>query len=235
MSLSRKTPLKPSTKPMARSAFKPKPATEKKAAPAPQEPKGRKPPKQRKCAWIECRQPFMPGNSMQVVCGPECAQKHGAAVTAKQRAKQQRQERAQDKIRLEGMKTYPQLVREAQKAFNEVVRLRDRLAGYPCISSGRPLDWSGNAVDCGHYRSTGSAPHLRFNFDNAHAQSKHDNQYKSGNAVDYRLGLIARIGLDRVEALEADNMPRKWTHDELRAMKADFQAMARQLKKELQL
>ncbi len=151
-------------------------------------------------------------------------------VKAKQRAKAQRQERAADKVKREGMKTYPQLIREAQRAFNEAVRWRDRLAGHACISSGRALDWSGNGTDCGHYRSVGSAPHLRFNEDNAHAQSKHDNQYKSGNAVDYRIGLIARIGLARVEALESDNTPRKWTHDELRTMKAEFQRMVRELK-----
>src|ERR1700741_2138300 len=164
----RKTPLKPSAKPMIRSAFKPS------------LPKPEKGPRKRKCAI--CKQPFEPRSMTHKACGPDCAESLAIKVAAAQKTKQQRQERAQDKIRLEGMKTYPQLVREAQKAFNEAVRLRDRLAGYSCISSGRPLDWSGNAVDCGHYRSTGSAPHLRFNFENAHAQSKHDNQYKSGNA-----------------------------------------------------
>ena len=191
-------------------------------------PKG---PKLKKCKI--CREPFMPRNMGHVACKPECAQIHGATVAAKKKAKAQRQERAQDKVKREGMKTYPQLIRETQAAFNLVVRLRDQLAGYACVSSGRPLDWNGNAVDAGHYRSTGSAPHLRFNFDNCHAQSKHDNQYKAGNAVDYRIGLISRIGLARVEALEADNTPRKWTHDELRAMKAEFQAIARNLKKEI--
>lgn len=192
-------------------------------------PKG---PKLKKCKI--CREPFMPRNMGHVACKPDCAQIHGATVAAKQKAKAQRQERAQDKVKREGMKTYPQLIRETQSAFNSAVRLRDQLAGYPCISSGRPLDWNGNAVDAGHWRSTGSAPHLRFNFDNCHAQSKHDNQYKAGNAVDYRIGLIVRIGIARVEALEADNAPRKWTHDELRAMKAEFQAMARKLKNEVQ-
>lgn len=190
-------------------------------------PKG---PKLKKCKI--CREPFMPRNMGHVACKPDCAAIHGATVVAKQKAKAQRQERAQDKVKREGMKTYPQLIREAQAAFNLVVRLRDQIVGHACISSGKPLDWSGNATDCGHFRSTGSAPHLRFNFDNAHAQSKMENRFLSGNAVDYRIGLIARIGLGRVEALEADNTPRKWTHDELRAMKAEFQAMARQLKKD---
>jgi hypothetical protein len=130
------------------------------------------------------------------------------------------------------MKTYPQLIKDVQRVFNQAVRLRDQLAGYACISSGRPLDWSGNAVDSGHYRSTGSAPHLRFNFDNAHAQSKHDNQYKAGNAVDYCIGLIARIGLERVEALESDNTPRKWSRDELQTMKEEFKLIVAKFKKE---
>jgi hypothetical protein len=136
-----------------------------------------------------------------------------------------------DRAKRESFKTYPQLVAETQKAFNAYIRLRDQLAGHACISSGRPLDWAGNAVDAGHYRSTGSAPHLRFNEDNCHAQSKHDNQYKSGNAVDYRLGLIERIGLQRVEALESDNTVAKWTKEELRAMKAHYQRLVRELKR----
>lgn len=188
-------------------------------------------PRKRKCKV--CRSLFEQRNMMHVACGPECAAVHGVAVAAKQKAKEQRQERAKDKAKREGMKTYPQLIKDVQRVFNQAVRLRDQLAGYPCISSGRPLDWSGNAVDSGHYRSTGSAPHLRFNFDNAHAQSKHDNQYKAGNAVDYRIGLIARIGLERVEALESDNTPRKWSRDELHAMKEDFQRRVRELKRSM--
>jgi hypothetical protein len=115
-------------------------------------------------------------------------------------------------------------------AFNQFIRLRDQIAGHACISSGRALDWSGNAVDAGHFRSVGSAPHLRFNEDNCHAQSKHDNQYKSGNAIDYRLGLIARIGLERVEALESDQTARRYTIDDLKRIKAEYGAKLRELK-----
>jgi len=197
------------------------------------EPKPAKGPKPKKCAVKTCRTPFVPGRPFIRWCSDDCGAALAVEKLAKQKAKEQRQERAQDKTKREGMKTYPQLIREAQKAFNQVVRLRDQIAGWPCISSGKPLDWSGNATDCGHYRSVGSAPHLRFNFDNAHAQAKHDNRFLSGNAVDYRIGLIARIGLERVEALEANNTPRKWTHDELRAMKTDLQRRVRELKEQL--
>ena len=129
-------------------------------------------------------------------------------------------ERRADKAKRERLKTRSDWIKDAQREFNGYIRARDKAAGHPCISSGRPLDWSGNAVDAGHFRSVGAAPHLRFDERNCHAQSKHDNQYKSGNAVDYRIGLIGRIGLEAVEALEADNRIHKWQRDELMAIKA---------------
>jgi hypothetical protein len=159
----------------------------------------------------------------QRVCSPACAAVHGIQETAKQSRKYTRE-------RLAALKTRSDWLRETQAVFNQFVRLRDQLAGHACISSGRPLDWSGNAVDAGHFRSVGSAPHLRFNEDNCHAQSKHDNQYKSGNAVDYRIGLIARIGLARVEALEADQTPRHYTIEDLKQIKATYKAKLKTLK-----
>lgn len=228
--LQRRTPMARGTSTMSRGqGFKPGEAKPAKGEPRP-----------KKCAVKDCREKYTPDPKRPFVrwCSPE----HGAvlakeAIAAKGRIvmKERRQaakaERLKDGERRENLKTYPQLVKEAQTAFNAFIRERDRQAGHACISSGRPLDWSGNAVDAGHYRSTGSAPHMRFNEDNCHAQSKHDNQYKSGNAVDYRLGLVARIGLARVEAVENENAPAKWTHDELRAIKATYAAKVRELKK----
>lgn len=186
----------------------------------------------RKKSCRTCKTKFEPRTPMQIACGIPCAIVHAAKVTAAQKAKQQRQERAQDKAKLDGMKTYPQLIAACQKAFNAVVRHRDK--DQPCICCGRTSDkefLTGSNWDCGHYRSTGSAPHLRFNFDNAHRQMVFCNRHGAGRAVDYRIGLVARIGLARVEALEADNAPRKWTHDELRAMTAGFRAKLAELKK----
>lgn len=175
----------------------------------------------RKCTV--CKEPFQQQRAMQSVCGPACAATHG-------RREREKADRAEMRARKAKLKTRSEHLKDAQVAFNAFIRARDQLAGYACISSGRRLDWSGNAVDAGHFRSVGSAPHLRFNEDNCHAQSKHDNQYKSGNAVDYRIGLIARIGLARVEALEADQAPCKWAIDELIAIKAKYRAKLRELK-----
>ncbi len=207
---------------LTRTPLKRKPAPAKEPKPAPG-------PRKKRCKV--CRTAFLPDPPWVMHCTPECGVALALTFLAKKKAKDQRKERAADKVRLAEFKRKGDWLRETQAVFNQVIRLRDQLAGYVCISSGRPLDWSGNAVDAGHYRSVGSAPHLRFNMDNVHAQSKHDNQFKSGNAVDYRLGLIARIGLERVEALESDNAPRHYTIDDLKALKSHYQQKLKEMKK----
>ncbi|WP_029529502.1 recombination protein NinG [Pseudomonas sp. S9] len=178
-----------------------------------------------------CKERFTPSKPLQVACGIACAVVLAKSKSDKQRKALAQVERAEIKVRKEKLKGRGEYVKEAQQAFNEFIRWRDRTAGHNCISSGRALDWAGNAVDAGHYRSIGSAPHLRFDERNCHAQSKQDNRYLSGNAVDYRIGLIARIGLEAVEALEADQSPRKYTIDDLKAITAHYRALVRELKR----
>ncbi len=149
---------------------------------------------------------------------PECIEPWALAQEARAKRKAEKQaraaakvERAETRRRKEAIKTIPNLIKEAQNAFNAYIRTRD--ADQPCICCGRPLgdEEVGGAYDAGHYRSTGSASHLRFHPDNCHAQRKQCNRYGAGRAVDYRIGLIARIGASRVDALEASNKPHKWT------------------------
>ncbi|MFU3254777.1 recombination protein NinG [Pseudomonas aeruginosa] len=192
-------------------------------------------PKPRTCENPTCKATFTPHPMRlgQKVCSPACAlaikDKH-AKPARKAIADRERRE---VRVRKEKLKSRSDHLREAQQAFNEFIRWRDRIAGHACISSGLPLDWSGNQTDAGHYRSTGAAPHLRFNENNCHAQRKLDNRYLSGNAVDYRVGLIARIGLAAVEELEADNSVRKYTVEDLKAIKAHYRAKVRELKKRI--
>lgn len=174
----------------------------------------------------------MPEDKARHVLHEECIAPFLDKMAAKKEAARKKKvlaERRVDKAKREKLLRIPDLVKLAQRAFNAFIRERDRLAGHACISSGRALDWTGNAVDAGHYRSTGAASHLRFNEDNCHAQSKHDNQWLAGNAVDYRINLVGRIGLDRVEALEASNEPHKWERDELLAIRATYTAKRKQL------
>ena len=191
----------------------------------------RKPAKPKKCRVATCRASFVPSRMGQAVCSPACALVDGPRHAPKARKALDQIERAEIKVRKEKLKSRGDHMREAQQAFNAYIRARDQAAGHPCISSGKPLDWSGNAVDAGHYRSVGSAPHLRFDERNCHAQSKQDNRFLSGNAVDYRIGLIARIGQEAVDALESDQSVRKYTAEEIKAIKAKYRAMTRELKK----
>lgn len=185
------------------------------------------------CQNTECGTKFIPQRLGQRVCSPACALATKDKHQAPARKAIADRERREVRVRKEKLKSRSDHLREAQQAFNEFIRWRDRIAGHVCISSGLPLDWSGNQTDAGHYRSTGAAPHLRFNENNCHAQRKLDNRYLSGNAVDYRVGLIARIGLAAVEELEADNSVRKYTVEDLKAIKAHYRAKVRELKKRI--
>ena len=190
----------------------------------------RKPAKPKKCRVATCRASFVPQRLGQAVCSPKCALATVEVQKAKEKKSLALAGRRDIKVRKEALKSRGDHIREAQQAFNEYIRARDQAAGHLCISSGKPLDWSGNAVDAGHYRSVGSAPHLRFDERNCHAQSKQDNRFLSGNAVDYRIGLIARIGQEAVDALESDQSVRKYTVEEIKAIKAEYRAKTRELK-----
>lgn len=126
------------------------------------------------------------------------------------------------KAKLDSLKTASDYIKEAQVAFNAYIRVRDK--NKPCISCGcLPGDTvQGGKFDAGHYRSRGSASHLRYHLLNCHSQCVKCNRYLSGNVVEYRKGLIARIGAERVEQIEVGNNPRKFTIDYLKRVKKIF-------------
>ncbi len=180
----------------------------------------------RKCS--QCPREFYPRSSLHDVCSQRCAMRK---IKAKDAA-----EKAELKARKAALLRIPDLIALAQKDFNAYIRERDK--DQPCICCGKPLGAvgagasTGGLFDCGHYRSVGSAPQLRFDERNAHGQKKACNRYGAGRAVDYRIGLIGRIGLAAVEALEADNAVHKWTREELIAIRATYKTKLAQLKKE---
>lgn len=181
--------------------------------------------RERKCTV--CKDKFKQQRAMQSVCSPLCAAVKGRQDTAKQDRKDTRERKAK-------LKTRGQHIAETQAAFNALVRFRDR--NETCISCSTVLSTldgtPGGGYDCGHYRSRGSAPHLRFDFRNAHGQCKKCNRYRAGNVADYRIGLIGRIGLAAVEELECDQTAGDYTIEGLLAMKADFRAQLRALKEQ---
>lgn len=169
---------------------------------------------------------------------PECIDAYAEAEEAKTKRKAEKQaraaakvERAETRRRKEAIKTIPELIKEAQHAFNAYIRARDH--DKPCVSCDAPppdMSKLHAGRDAGHYRSTGSASHLRFHPDNCHAQCVKCNQWGAGKAVEYRMRLLQRIGLDRVETLESDNTPHKWNREELIAIRDTYKAKLKEMK-----
>lgn len=180
--------------------------------------------KQKRCRY--CKQPFTPERVKQILCSNvDCAIGYAEKVATKRIETQAKAERKELKARKQKLKTRSDWIKEVQIVFNKYIRLRDKYL--PCICcdnllASKSSSGIGGEFDCGHYRSVGSAPHLRFDERNAHGQRKQCNRWGSGRAVDYRIGLVRRIGLAAVEALEADNTPRHYTIDDLKALKAHY-------------
>jgi hypothetical protein len=141
-------------------------------------------------------------------------------------------ERREIKVRKEKLKSRADHLREAQAAVNEFVRLRD--AHLSCIScDSTPSDHdliTGSRWDAGHYRSVGACPELRFEPLNIHRQCVKCNRNLSGNAVEYRIRLVKRIGAEKVDWLEGPHSARKYTVDEIKTIKAEYRALTRELK-----
>ena len=128
------------------------------------------------------------------------------------------------KIKLENMKPLSYFADKAQKVVNAVARERDK--NDPCISCGRLHD---GAYDAGHYRSRGAAPALRFNLDNIHRQCVPCNQHKSGNAIEYRIRLIKKIGIERVEWLEQEHPAPHWKREDYERIEAEHKQLLKEL------
>lgn len=180
-----------------------------------------------------CKGKFQRRSIAHVACSTECAVEHVKNLQTKRLEQKARDIRKELRERKEKLKTRSDWLKEAQTAANAYVRARD--ADMPCISCGRsstsdPL--TGGAWDCGHYRSTGSAPHLRFDVErNMAKQCVRCNRHLSGNVVEYRRGLVIRIGLAEVEALEADQTSVKWSIEDLKEIKEAFKAKLKDLSK----
>lgn len=137
-------------------------------------------------------------------------------------------------------------MKDAEKAVRDYRRTYELSIGSGCISCGESQEsilaaqgWkTGGAFDAGHFLGKGARPELRLVPTNIWLQCKSCNAGSSkfarkGETVSqgFRTGLIARIGLEAVEALESDHAPRKETIEQLKAITAEYRAKTRELKK----
>lgn len=196
------------------------------------EPKPVAGPRMVKCKNRACRQPFLPDRPFVKHCSPDCGAVLGMEANAKRAAAKAKADRADIKRRKQAIKTIPQLKADLQDVFNLCMRLEDEAAGNGCICCGKfptaaALAQLGGAWDCCHFRSRGSADHLRYNEDNAWRGLKDCNTW---GHTDYRGGLIKRIGIERVEALESNQTGMKWTREWLEEKRVHYLARVRALR-----
>ncbi|CAB3730267.1 hypothetical protein LMG22037_05521 [Paraburkholderia phenoliruptrix] len=174
--------------------------------------------KPRRCK--SCGNSFQPISSMSKACSVPCALDLVRQANARKEARAKREERAATRVAKEKLKTRREWIAEAQVVVNKVARLRDILAGHGCISCDIKLNPRfGGAFDAGHFRSVGSAPHLRFFLPNLALQCKKCNRDRGGMHSDFRKGLINRSGLERVEQIEAMQGTAKWSVEYLQRLK----------------
>jgi len=114
--------------------------------------------------------------------------------------------------------------KEAQKAFNAYIRLRDDKE--PCISCQRHHKGQYHA---GHYKTVGARPDLRFDEDNCHKQCAPCNNHLSGNIGEYITNLINKIGQKRVDALTLVRTV-KYTCDDLKGIELIYKDKFKKLR-----
>jgi len=201
--------------------------------------------KTKNCANLNCGKEFTQQKPMQKVCSPRCA----AQYAEQQRWKKEKKEtRAALKEFNQNNKRISEWIKEAQKAVNAYVRVRDYHE--PCISCGKSRaqieqeqGWkTGGAWDAGHFKTRGAHPELRFNLWNNHKQCKSCNggsgkfSHKA-KTVDsrYEENLRAKIGDEKVDWLQGPHAPKKFTREYCERVKAVFNKKARMRKKRLGL
>lgn len=206
----------------------------------------RKQPKPKTCKNPACKASFVPQRLGQAVCNYTCGLAIKEVNQEKARKSLDQVGRAEIKVRKEALKSRGDHMKDSEKAVRDYRRTYELSIGSGCMSCGLSQEeilnaqgWkTGGAFDAGHFLGKGARPELRLVPNNIWLQCKSCNAGSSkyarkGQTVSqaFREGLIARIGLEAVEALESDHEPRKYTVEELKAITAEYRAKTRELKR----
>lgn len=144
-----------------------------------------------------CKEKFEPKRFLEKYCSkPECKEIEIRITLEMVRKQKSKEEKMATNLLKEKLKTKSDYIKILQIVFNKWIRLRDK--DLPCISCGR---FDVEEFHCGHYIPTTYQYH-RFNEDNCNKQCSYCNTHLRGAITDYRINLIKKIGLERVEYLE---------------------------------
>jgi len=154
-----------------------------------------------------------------------CMKNWANAHTDRLLAKVRKNTKKEDSLRKEIFRASDLGLRKkaAQSAFNAYIRARD--SKEPCISCQKHHTGQYHA---GHFKTTGARSELRFNEDNCHKQCAPCNNHLSGNIEHYRPNLIKKIGRERVEALDVQQVI-KWDCDTYKDIEVMYKRKLKQL------
>jgi hypothetical protein len=174
-----------------------------------------------------CKEPFVKIRPIQPTCkNYDCMVAFAKNVAEKAITKKKN---AQTKVLKEKIKTLSDYLKELQVVFNKYICLRDK--GNPCIS----CNATNYTVSCGHYFPSGKYKSVTFDEDNCHSQCWYNcNSKLSGNLIEYRVGLIKKIGLERLQLLEKRARQHKqWTKHEIQELIIIYKQKIKELKTNL--
>ena len=186
----------------------------------------------------KCRKEFKPYNTMESMCVP-CAIQAGRKEQEK-KAKYDRKIHTEKKQRSKGIRYW---LSNSQASFNAMRRaeeflwFRERGLEPECISCGKQnMDWC-----CGHFKTVGHAPELRFDRTNTFLQcNNYCNKNLSGNISGnkntrgYRQGLVDRFGQESADSIityceltHISTTP--YTFDQLKQLRSEWNKRTRDI------
>jgi hypothetical protein len=157
------------------------------------------------------------------------------------RKKEAQQERCSIKIRKLELKPASYFKAQAQQAFNHFIRLRDH--DQPCISCGEtnPPDLHGGQWDCGHFKTVGGFPEIRFVEANAYRQCKSCNAGSAKHgakaatvAKQYEANLVLRFGQELVDWLNGPHVMTRYRREDFIRIRDEYRAKVRELKNQME-
>lgn len=180
--------------------------------------------KKRKCRY--CKEYFNIELGIVLNSGFYCCKEHMINYSIKKATSSVNKENHKNKIRQkQALKTRTTLFKEAQSAFNEYIRVRDRGQGcISCLTNKKSIQYH-----AGHFKSIGAYRELRFNEDNCHLQCARCNNILSGNLLEYRENLIQKIGVYRVEKLYKKHELIKYSREEIIEIKRHYKNKTKKL------
>jgi hypothetical protein len=166
-----------------------------------------------------CKELYIKERVSQQVCEATCAIKLIELSNAKKARQAVAKDRRETKAKLDAIKSKTELLRDAQTSFNAYIRARDAKLG--CVSCDKPSSWHGQ-WHASHYKSLGARPELRFNVYNVHKACSVCNNYKSGNLIDYRAGILKRISAEKLDMLESFSGSKNYSKEQIVRIKKIF-------------